>query len=47
MRTGDNNTGDKFFPNINDTGEQLLLVVTMTPALTFFSLILVINKQKA
>jgi hypothetical protein len=35
MIAGDNNTGDTFFANINNTGEQLLLVTT-TPAITFF-----------
>jgi hypothetical protein len=30
-----NDTGDKFFAGIKDTGEQLL-PVTMTPAITFF-----------
>jgi hypothetical protein len=35
MITGDNDTGDKFFASINDTGEQLSPVTT-TPAITFF-----------
>jgi hypothetical protein len=28
MIGGDNDTGDKFFAGINETGEQLLLVTT-------------------
>jgi hypothetical protein len=36
MITGDNDTGDKFFACVNDTGEQLSPVTT-TPAMTFFS----------
>jgi hypothetical protein len=35
MITGDNDTGDKFFAGINNTGEQLSQV-TMTTAITFF-----------
>jgi hypothetical protein len=35
MIAGDNDTSDKFFVGINDTGEQLSLVKT-TPAKTFF-----------
>ncbi len=35
MIASDNDTGDKFFAGINDTGEQFLLVTT-TPAITFF-----------
>jgi hypothetical protein len=48
MIAGDNDTGDKCFAGINDTGEQLL-PVTMTWAITFspVSLIPVINNQKA
>jgi hypothetical protein len=33
MIAGDNDTGDKFFTDINDTGEQLSPVTT-TPAIT-------------
>jgi hypothetical protein len=35
MIAGDNITVDKYFANINDTGEQLLLVTT-TSVTTFF-----------
>jgi hypothetical protein len=35
MIAGDNDTGDKFFSGINDTGDQLSPVTT-TPAITFF-----------
>jgi hypothetical protein len=35
MMAGDNDTGDKFFASINDTGEQLSPVST-TLAITFF-----------
>jgi hypothetical protein len=35
MIAGDNDTCDKFFAGINNTGEQLLPVTT-TPAITFF-----------
>jgi hypothetical protein len=35
MIAGDNDTADKFFTGINDTGEQLS-PVTMTPAIIFF-----------
>jgi hypothetical protein len=35
MIASDNDTGDKFFAGINDTGEQLS-PVTRTPAITFF-----------
>jgi hypothetical protein len=35
MIAGDNDTGDKFFAGINDTGEQLL-PVTMKLPITFF-----------
>jgi hypothetical protein len=35
MTAGDNNTGDKFFAGINDTGEQLSPVL-LSPAITFF-----------
>jgi hypothetical protein len=35
MIAGDNDTCDKFFASINDTGEQISLV-TMTPVITFF-----------
>jgi hypothetical protein len=35
MMAGDNDTGDKFFAGINDTGEQSSPVTT-TPAITFF-----------
>jgi hypothetical protein len=35
MIASDNDTGDKFFTGINDTGEQFL-PVTMTPAIKFF-----------
>ncbi len=35
MIATDNDTCDKFFVGINDTGEQLLPVTT-TPAITFF-----------
>jgi hypothetical protein len=35
MIAGDNDTADKLFAGINDTGEQLS-PVTMTPAITFF-----------
>jgi hypothetical protein len=35
MIAGDNDTGDKFFAGIKDTGEQLSSVTT-TPAITFF-----------
>jgi hypothetical protein len=38
MITIDNDTGDKFFAGINDTGEQFSLVTT-TPAITFFPVI--------
>jgi hypothetical protein len=48
MIAGDNDTCDKFFAGISDTGEQLS-PVTMTPAITFspVSLIPVRNIQKA
>jgi hypothetical protein len=36
MITGDNDTCDKFFAGINNTGEQLLRATT-TPAITFFT----------
>jgi hypothetical protein len=35
MIAGDNDTGDKFFAGINDSGEQLSPVTT-TLAITFF-----------
>jgi hypothetical protein len=35
MIVGDNDTADKFFTGINDTGEQVLLVTT-TLAIIFF-----------
>jgi hypothetical protein len=35
MIAGDNDTADKFFTGIKDTGEQLSPVTT-TPAITFF-----------
>jgi hypothetical protein len=35
MIAGDNDTDDKFFASINDSGEQLSPVTT-TPAITFF-----------
>ncbi len=35
MIAGDNDTGDKFFAAINNTGKQLLPVTT-TLAITFF-----------
>ncbi len=35
MIVGDNDTADKFFTGINDTGEQLS-PVTMTTAIPFF-----------
>jgi hypothetical protein len=35
MITGDNDTDNKFFNGINETGVQLLPVTT-TPAITFF-----------
>jgi hypothetical protein len=34
MIVGDNNTDDKFFASINDTGEQLW-PLTMTPVINF------------
>jgi hypothetical protein len=34
MIAGDNDTGDKFFDGINNTGEQLSPVTT-TPVITF------------
>jgi hypothetical protein len=48
MITGDKDTCDKFFAGINNTGEQLS-PVTMTPAITFFPVLLipVRNIQKA
>jgi hypothetical protein len=36
MIVGDNDTSDKFFSGINDTGEQLSPVIT-TQAITFFT----------
>ncbi len=35
MIAGDNDTGDKFFTGISNTGEQLSPLTT-TPAITFF-----------
>jgi hypothetical protein len=35
MIAGDNDTDDKFFAGINDTGEQLSLV-SLSPVITFF-----------
>jgi hypothetical protein len=48
MIAGDNDTSDKFFAGINNTGEQLSPVKT-TAAVTFFPVLLipVINNQKA
>jgi hypothetical protein len=35
MIASDNNSADKFFTGINDTGEQLSLV-SLSPVITFF-----------
>jgi hypothetical protein len=44
MIAGDNDTCDKFFAGINDTGEQLSPVTT-TPATKFFPGVLLIFKK--